>query len=477
MGLGILTGIRRALSGVGVPLSEVDMSNVSTEQLERSHQAGLDLEALQLSLASEERTPVGVVMNGNPFAHWQMYPWQGGITDQRSSSQYFYHSHEDYKGEHGHFHTFVYHKRKLVHLVAIGMDRRGRINKLYTFNRWSPADHYFPAHTLKTILPRFNIRNVKELDKRLHQFINHTLVLFHPEIEVLFDERDETFADYRKTHGDQSPYDDRSLEITSSRVVDVKVQLARIRAELAARGTDVATAPDSGEPTPAPEQPSYVGEIQAPPMEERKLEQLKRAYQAGKAVRECMATLEAGGSNLAKLVLNGKAMEDWEMYPWESGIHDKKTRSQYFYHHHPQTPEHGHFHVFFHHGKQLAHLVTLSMDDQGEPLDLFTVNRWVTGDINLPAEKLKAYLPRFKIDSQGKFRQIHDFLRDMFMLYQEEICMLLDQREQVYKNYRLAHNGDQPYEDRDLDITSSLPVNLDAQIESLEAELRRRDAL
>jgi hypothetical protein len=65
----------------------------------------------------------------------------------------------------------------------------------------------------------------------------------------------------------------------------------------------------------------------------------------------------------------------------------------------------------------------------------------------------------------------------MFILYQEEICMLLDQRDQVYKNYRLAHNGEQPYEDRDLDITSSLPVNLDAQIESLEAELRRRDAL
>ena len=393
MSLSILTGIKRILVGAGVPISTVDMSVVPTELLDRCYQAGMALEGLQDSLAADRRTPVDVVMNGNPPADWEMYPWQGGITDQRTSSQYFYHSHPDYKGEHGHFHTFVVHKRKLAHLIAIGMDARGRINKLYTFNRWSPGDHYFPADTLKTLLPRFQIRNVKELDRRLHEFINHALLLFRLEIEALFRERDETFARYREEHDGQSPYEDRALEITSSRVVNVKVQIARLRAELAARGAETAPAPESTAAAPPPETPSTVGEIRAPALEDRKLGQLERSHRAGKAVLAGMAELNERGENLTKLVLNGKALEDWEMYPWDGGIHDKKTRSQYFYHHHPQTTEHGHFHAFFHHGKQLAHLVTLSMDDQGEPVDLFTVNRWVTGDLNLPPDKLKSYLP------------------------------------------------------------------------------------
>lgn len=477
MNLSILTGIKRVLTGMGAPLSATDMTSLSTEQLEKSFQAGMELEKLQRSLAAEGRTPVDVVMNGNPFVDWEMYPWQGGILDQRTSSQYFYHSHPDYKGEQGHFHTFIYHKRKLAHLVALGMDRRGRINRLYTFNRWSPGDTYFPASKLKTFLPRFAIRNVNELDRRLHEFVNSALLLFRQEIETLFDERDKTFEQYRERHNGQSPYEDRALEITSSLVADVNVQMARIRAESASRGAATPALPEDGEAAPPPEASSYVGEITTAPMQELPLEQLKRSHEAGKAVLATMAKLMEAGGNLALQVLNGKELEDWEMYPWDGGIHDKKTRSQYFYHHHPQTPEHGHFHAFYYHGKQLAHLVTLSLDNQGEPVELFTVNRWVTGDINLPPDKLKSYLPRFRIEGHGKFQHLHDFLRGIFAMYQPEIGVLLDQREQVYKNYRLAHNGEEPYEDRDLEVTSSLPIDLAGHMALLEEELKRRGAL
>ena len=475
MSLSILTGLKKIISGVGVPLSGVDMKQVSAEQLQKSYRAGKELEALQESLAAEGRTPVDVALNGNPFTDGEMYPWQGGILDQRTSCQYFYHSHQEYKSEHGHFHTFYYSKRKLAHLVAIGMSRKGRINKLYTFNRWSPGDTYFPAQTLKSFLPRFGIRNVKDLDPRLHAFINNSMVLFQPEVERLFDERDETFRRYRERNNGQSPYEDRSLEITSSVVVDVKVQMARLRAELESRGEFSAAPAGAAAESPA-ESPKYVGEIQPPALEALSAAQLKRSHEAGIALRAGMEKLKAAGSSLVESVLNGRELEDWEMYPWDSGVHDKKTRSQYFYHHHPQTPDHGHFHAFFHHGKQLAHLLAVSMDNQGEPLDLFTVNRWVTGDINLPPDKLKAYLPRFRIESQGKFQDVHDFLRNLFALYQPEIGMLLEQREQVYKNYRLAHNGEQPHEDRALEVTSSFPIDLAAHMHRLEGELKRRGA-
>ena len=55
--------------------------------------------------------------------------------------------------------------------------------------------------------------------------------------------------------------------------------------------------------------------------------------------------------------------------------------------------------------------------------------------------------------------------------------MLLEKREQVFKNYRLAHNGQHPYEDRALEVTSSLPTDVEAQISRLEGELKRRGAL
>ncbi|MCZ6645882.1 MAG: hypothetical protein O7B79_06530 [SAR324 cluster bacterium] len=471
--LTLLHSLKSLFTG-SAPPPAVALSGFSTEQLQKCHAAGVEAQALWRSLASEGRTPVDVVMNGNPFAKWDMYPWQGGILDQRTSSQYFYHSHPDFKGEHGHFHTFYYQKRKMAHLVAIGMDGKGRINNLYTFNRWSPGDTYFPARTLKTFLPRFRVTNSQELDKRLHGFINNVLVLFRPEIELLFDQREETFDRYRKRQNGQSPYEDRSLEITSSLAVDLDVQVARIARELDSRGASAQTGAAPAAPAPVPE---ALETVELPEITEIPLEQLKRSYQAGLALRAGMEKLKAGGGSVISLVMDGKELEDWEMYPWDGGIFDKKTRSQYYYHSHPQSPEHGHFHAFFHHGKQLAHLVAVAMDNQGEPLELFTVNRWVTDDVNLPPQKLKSYLPRFQVGSQRKYEDVHNFLRDIFALYQPDIGMLLERREQVFKTYRLAHNGQQPYEDRALEVTSSLPTNVGAQISRLEAELKRRGAM
>ncbi len=473
--LSILNSLKIIL-GAGPPVV-VELSQVPTEQLQKCFEAGAEAQALSQSMAAERRTPLDVVMNGNPFEKWEMYPWQGGILDQRTSSQYFYHSHPEYKGEHGHFHTFYYQKRKLAHLVAIGMEGNGRINKLYTFNRWSPGDHYFPAQQLKTFLPRFRIANAPELDRRLHNFINNALAAFRPEIEWLFDERDETFRRYRERHNGQSPYEDRSLEITSSLAVDLDAQVERLRRELERRGEAVR---ESAPPPPAAEpsaESSEMGEIQPPQVAAFSLEQLERSHRAGLDLRDIMDKLQAAGTSVVELVMNGKEMEDWEMYPWDEGIFDKKTRSQYFYHHHPQTPDHGHFHPFYHHGKQLAHLVAIAMDNQGQPIELFTVNRWVTDEVNLPPEKLIAYLPRFRMDSHPKFEDVHRFIRGIFALYQPEIGMLLERRERVYKNYRLAHNGEDPYEDRNLDITSSLPIEVEARISTLETELKRRAAL
>lgn len=499
--MSILANLKSILTGGAPPPPAVDLAGVSTSRLEKSLAAGRELQELRDQFAAEGRTAIDVVLNGNSFEDWQMYPWQGGILDQRNHSQYFYHSHEDYKGEHGHFHTFYYQQRKLVHLAAIGMDAKGRINQLYTFNRWGPGDHYFPAAKLKSLLPRFRISAHNGLDARLHRFVSCALALFHPEIEYLFDERDATFERYRAEHNGESPYEDRDLEITSALPVDVELQVTRIAAELEQRGEPdqgaiakesplagryVAGQDGGGQDEARPADGHGDGardedgeDLAAPPLEiqpleDRPTEQIQRGYKAGLALREIAAGLKEQGRTVLEAVMNDKEYEYWAMYPWDNGVIDEKTRSQYFYHAHPQSPEHGHFHIFNTHRKQLVHLVALSLDNAGEALEMFTVNRWVTGDFYLPPVKLKPLLKGFRITTDTFDREVNDYVNNFLILYQPEIAALMEQRERVFVQYRKAHNGRQPYEDRGLDVTSSLGVKVEEQTARLEAELKRR---
>ncbi len=478
--MSLLSQIKSFIGG-SAPPPGVELQGIATDQLQKSHAAGLRLQSLQQALAAEGRSVVELVMNGNAFAKWQMYPWQGGILDQRSNSQYFYHSHEGYKGEHGHFHTFYYHQRKLVHLVAIGMDARGRINRLYTFNRWSPGDHYFPADRLKGFLPRFRIGTGADLDPRLHTVVAATLRLFRAEIEHLFDERDATFAQYRAEHDGASPFEDRDLEITSQLPVDIAVQMGRLEAELARRGSAPAPAdaiaPAGAPAAPQEVQPAPESPAAAEPLSVRTTAQLKHAYEAGLAARAIADALRAQGRDVVQAVMNKKDFEHWAMYPWDGGVIDKKTRSQYFYHSHPQSPEHGHFHVFYSHRNQLAHLAAIAMDNHGEPVSLFTVNRWVTDDFYLPAAKLKTYISQFRIGNKAFDEEVNAYVQHILHLYQAEIGALMHQRDAVFDAYRAEHDGRSPFEDRDLDVTSSMPIRVEEQIAALEAELRSRGEL
>lgn len=461
-----------------IALSEQRFQGISTEHLQQCYEAGMRVQQILDKWDETGTSIIDILLNGKAHQYWEHYPWQGGIKDQRNHSQYFYHSHEDYDGEHGHFHTFYYHKRKLVHLVAIGLDEDGQLNKLYTFNCWGPGDAYYSADQLKSFLPKFQIQQNKKFNVDVHNYIQNLLGLFQGEIGELFEQRDDTFRQYREKHNGNEPYEDRSLEITSTMDVDVDVQIEQVKAELIQREVlpelTASQKMEVVEKSPAISEETDLSKTDFVSVEQRSLKQLQQSLNAGKAIVETLEALQKGNQSILELVMNQQPFEVWKMYPWQSGIIDKSNKSQYFYHSHPQSSEHGHFHTFYHYHNELVHLIVIALDDAGEPIELMTVNRWVTGDYYVPAKKLKTFLSRFRINSRALDRRVHQFVRNMLVLYQSEIQTLIDQREDTFQVYRQENGGQSPFEDRSLEVTSALKIDVATQVFQLEQELQRR---
>lgn len=212
-------------------------------------------------------------------------------------------------------------------------------------------------------------------------------------------------------------------------------------------------------------------------------------WQAGEEVLECRRVLQKADLNVVGEVLRGQGtFYEHEHYPSEDVL-DSETASQYYYHAHRGYPgEHGHFHTFLRAagmpekvrpapykareqwptGKQaIAHLIAVSMDAYGEPIALFAVNRWVTGDTWYSATDVARMLPRFRIDHARPSWPVNRWLSALLRLYRPHIEALLAQRDQVLEAWRRAHPESDVYEDRRLDVTGWLPISVQAHVAKL----------
>lgn len=221
-----------------------------------------------------------------------------------------------------------------------------------------------------------------------------------------------------------------------------------------------------------------------------RLEAMRRA---GAEVRECRRVLKKGGLNVVGEVLRGEG-KFYEMnhYP-EGDVFDAETHSQYYYHaHRPESGEHGHFHTFLRapgmaagvepvpyaggeewpRGEEaISHLVCISMDDWGEPLELFAINRWVAGECWYRAEDVIPMLDRFAIDHARPSWPVNRWIGAMIRLFQPQAAALLRQRDRVVAAWQEEHPGVDVYEDRELEITGSLAISVERQIERVERAL------
>lgn len=196
-------------------------------------------------------------------------------------------------------------------------------------------------------------------------------------------------------------------------------------------------------------------------------------------------------------VLNATAPEaftQWQHYP-PGDVHDRKKGALWFYHAHSDDvserpwAEHGHFHMFVwtehvqegvepialppepdHKLGGLCHLVAISFDQSGTPMRIFTVNRWVAQEWQYPAEEVIRLLDKFDLDNE-EFALTTKWLVAALKLFRPQIEWSLRERDKAIARMR-EKDPEGFSEDEDIEVLSSFPFDLGAQIDAIEEALQ-----
>jgi hypothetical protein len=222
---------------------------------------------------------------------------------------------------------------------------------------------------------------------------------------------------------------------------------------------------------------------------------LEAMLAAGKEARECIRVLAKTGDNLVGELLKGQdAFTEWTHYP-AGDVHDPMSHAEYYYHAHPVSDgrrEHGHFHCFLRAsgmplgvrpakvpglarseiaGEAMAHLVAIAMDEFGAPIRLFTTNRWVTGETWYAGADVVAMLDRFAISRATPSWPVNRWLGAMVRLFRPQITALIEARDEAVAARAAAHPDANVYEDRALEVTSAIDIDIERQIAAVRAAL------
>ena len=223
-------------------------------------------------------------------------------------------------------------------------------------------------------------------------------------------------------------------------------------------------------------------------------ERLVRMRDAGYTVLAAWRALEKVGANVVgQCLAHQGTFYELEHYP-RGDVFDEEFGAQYYYHaHRPDLGEHGHFHCFLRRegmppgvtpvnmpagtprpdgAEAVCHLVAISMDDAGYPTHMFTTNRWVTNETFYSAADTLRMVDRFRVDHVYPCLATNQWITAMMQLFWPQIRLLLQERDRVIADWQGRHPGVNVYEDRELEITSIVPIDVDRQISLIEEALK-----
>ncbi len=221
---------------------------------------------------------------------------------------------------------------------------------------------------------------------------------------------------------------------------------------------------------------------------------LEEMLDAGHQVESMLHSLDKAGFNLVGECLKGQGdFFEYDHYP-KHDVYDSDSHSQYYFHtHRGINGEYGHFHTFLRHqgmpkgirpvpneGKEewpkgndrVSNLICISMNRAGLPIGLFTVNRWVCGDTWYNAEDVISMLDSFSVDHAMPNLAVNKWITAMFRLFKPDMAELIIQRDEKVRMWRDKHPGQDVFEDRNLEVTSSVLINVKQQIKAIKKALK-----
>lgn len=222
----------------------------------------------------------------------------------------------------------------------------------------------------------------------------------------------------------------------------------------------------------------------------------RRRRQAAGRLLNCYQELAADGQHLLHTLLQGKNVNQWEHLPEEDAV-DESSGYQWFYHCHSpddrgetNTLEHGHFHVFarttalsklperfskadelhaiasLENDRETRHLLCISLDAKGIPIEIFTVNSWVTGDTMVDARSTAWLLKNMTLETGHRI--IDAVLESVVALLPFEISEVLAIRDGCLLERMKAEP--EVLENRTLEVLSSKKINIDDCLGTFYAE-------
>lgn len=233
--------------------------------------------------------------------------------------------------------------------------------------------------------------------------------------------------------------------------------------------------------------------------------EIDRMQAAAAILVECRSAFAAdAGGPLAGAAAGAEEIADWRHYP-VGEVYDPLSHAQYFYHRHPAAvrpaAEHGHFHTFLRaegmpfgavplvlpetavadapslppqaaplklgERDEISHLVAIALDHRGDPIRLFTTNRWVTGETWYRAEDVIGMLDRFHVGAQSGPAGLNRWISAIVALFHPQIATLLRMRDAAVMSWRRRRRTN-VFEDERLEILSSVDVDLDRQFALLD---------
>jgi hypothetical protein len=228
-------------------------------------------------------------------------------------------------------------------------------------------------------------------------------------------------------------------------------------------------------------------------------EELERLAEAGQEVVEAHRVLAKTGDNIVGELLRGhETFFEWDHYP-PGDVYDRASHGQYYYHAHPARErfenENGHFHTFLRPrgmpagmapqpvpgykppkdpDDALSHLIAIAMNPAGIPFRLFTVNRWVTGEVWYKADDVALMLDRFEIDHAQPSWPVNRWITGMVRLFKPQILELLQARDRAVAAWAKKCGIKDVYEDRDLEVASFMEISVEDQVRTVMGLLAER---